>query len=131
MRVELVSPERVIWEGEASMVITRTLEGEIAFQEGHAPFIGVLVEHHARIYLPDGGMRSAAVHRGFVEVGPTKVTILSDIAEMADEIDVERARRAKEAAEAALRHEHDAEVVSALARANARLGAAGALIAGH
>jgi F-type H+-transporting ATPase subunit epsilon len=128
MRVELVSPERIVWSGDASMVVVRTLAGEVAFQPGHAPFLAALVHHHCRVYLADGTVRDAAVHRGFVEVsqagGASKVTILSDDAELADEIDVEGARSAKDAAEARLRHEHDAEAIGELAKANARLRAA-------
>ena len=49
--VELVSPEQVLFSGEATMVITRTLGGgEIAFLPGHAPFLGALTENHTRIY---------------------------------------------------------------------------------
>jgi F-type H+-transporting ATPase subunit epsilon len=127
MTVELVSPERVIWSGEASMVVSRTLDGEVAFQPGHAPFIGVLVNHHCRIYRADGTVQSAAVHRGFVEVSPSKVTLLSDEAELDFEIDVAQAREDKEEAEARLRHEHDAEAVAKLAKANARLRTVGAM----
>jgi F-type H+-transporting ATPase subunit epsilon len=58
-------------------------------------------------------------------VSSNKVSILSDTAELASQIDVERARVAKERAEAQLRHGHDAEALSALSRANARLTAAG------
>jgi F-type H+-transporting ATPase subunit epsilon len=131
MRVELVSPERVIWSGDSTMIVVRTLTGETAFQPGHAPFIAALVNHHCRIYRPDGSVQSVAVHRGFVEVGPgpeggTKVAILSDEAELEFEIDVEQARRDKDYAENKLRHEHDAECVALLAKANARLAAAGA-----
>jgi F-type H+-transporting ATPase subunit epsilon len=69
MRVEIVSPERVLYSGEATMVITRTLEGgEIAFQDGHQAFLGALVENHTRIYQADGTVQDVAVHRGFVEV---------------------------------------------------------------
>ena len=68
------------------MVITRTLEGgEIAFQAGHQPFLGALVESHTRIFQTDGTVQDIAVHRGFVEVSgePTRVSILSDTAELA------------------------------------------------
>jgi F-type H+-transporting ATPase subunit epsilon len=127
MTVEVVSPERLLFSGEATMVITRTLEGgEIAFQAGHAPFLGALTENHTRVFLTNGTVEDLAVHGGFVEVSNNKVSILSDAAELGSDIDVERARQAKADAEEALRHEHDAECVSALARANARLNAAGA-----
>jgi F-type H+-transporting ATPase subunit epsilon len=126
MTVEVVSPEAVLYSGEAEMVITRTLGGgEIAFQPGHAPFLGALIENHTRVFLPGGPVEDIAVHGGFVEVSGNKVSILSDAAEIASKIDVERARAARERAEERLRHEHDPEATSALARANARLSAAG------
>lgn len=126
MTVEVVSPESILYSGEATMIITRTLGGgEIAFQAGHAPFLGALLENHTRLFLADGSIEDIAVHGGFVEVSNNKVSILSDTAELGSKIDVERARRAKERAEDRLRHEHDAEAVSALGRAHARLRAAG------
>ena len=128
LRVELVSPERVLFSGEAKQVITRTLDGgEIAFLPGHIAFLGALTECHTRIYLSDGKVQDVAVHGGFVEVAPDHVTILSDSAELAESIDIARARAAKERAEAAIRGEHDATVESALRRAQARLTAAGGL----
>jgi F-type H+-transporting ATPase subunit epsilon len=126
MTVEVVSPERVLYSGEATMVITRTIGGgEIAFQANHAPFLGALAETHTRVFQVDGLVRDFAVHGGFVEVSGNKVTILSDVAEIADEIDVERARRAKERAEEQLRHDQDAEALAALRRAHARLATIG------
>jgi len=128
LRVELVSPERVLFSGEAKQVITRTLDGgEIAFLPGHIAFLGALTECHTRIYLSDGKVQDVAVHGGFVEVAPDHVTILSDSAELAEAIDVKRARAALERAESAKRGEHDATVESALRRAHARLSAAGGL----
>ena len=101
--------------------------GEIVFLPGHAPFVGALTENHTRITLADGGQLDVAVHGGFVQVGDNKVSILSDIAELGDEIDRGRAMEAKERAEATLRHEQDAEAVAALSRAHARLSASGGL----
>ncbi len=126
MTVEVVSPESVLYSGEGTMVITRTLGGgEIAFQPGHAAFLGALQECHTRVFLENGSVEDIAVHGGFVEVSNNKVSILSDSAELGASIDVERARAAKERAEGTLRGEHDAEAVSALSRAHARLNAAG------
>jgi F-type H+-transporting ATPase subunit epsilon len=126
MTVEVVSPERVLYSGEATMVITRTYGGgEIAFQANHAPFLGALSETHTRVFQTDGTVRDIAVHGGFVEVSGNKVSILSDVAELGDEIDVERARIAKERAEDHVRREHDAEALAALRRADARLRTAG------
>lgn len=121
MHVELVSPERILWEGEAEMVVARTSEGDIAFLSGHAPFIGALGIGAVTIAEPGGRQTKVAVHGGFVEVSHDKVTLLSDVAELADEIDAERARAAKERAEAEMRAEHDVLVEAALRRANLRL----------
>ncbi len=128
MTVSLVSPEKVLFTGEATQVITRILgTGEIAFLPGHAPFLGALTENHTRIYLADGTITDVAVHGGFVEVSNNKVNLLSDVAELSDQIDRKRAMLAKDRAEDSLRHEHDAEIVASLARAHARLNATGGL----
>src|SRR5690606_19468319 len=124
--VEVVSPERVLWTGEATQVITRTLGGgEVAFLADHAPFLAALVENHTRIFLEDGSVQALAVHGGFVEVSNSKVSILSDGAELASEIDVERARAAKERAQRYTDEYDDANIAAQIARANARLRAAG------
>lgn len=128
LQVELVSPERVAYSGEAKMVVCRTTAGDIAFLPGHVPFIGVLQTHPVKVILDDGGEQVIAVHQGFVEVSPpgpegdTRVTILSDVCELADAIDAERARTAKERAEEALRADaDDPEARSALLRAEVRI----------
>jgi F-type H+-transporting ATPase subunit epsilon len=127
MQVELVSPERILFSGEADMVICRTVgEGDIAFLTGHAPFLGALAIHSTRIKQPDGTELAAAVHGGFVHVRDNTVIILSDVAELASQIDVERARRAKEAAEQKAREVDDAEAHAALQRAIVRIDVAGA-----
>lgn len=132
MRVEVVSPEKVLFSGEATQVITRTAGGgEIAFLPGHAAFLGSLTENHTRIYLADGKVQDLAVHLGFVEVGADHVTILSDTAELAEDIDVARAKAAKSRAEEQMRSEHSAEVEADLRRAHARLAATGGIDAAH
>jgi F-type H+-transporting ATPase subunit epsilon len=128
MRVEVVSPERVLFSGESTQVITRTMDGgEIAFLPGHAAFLGALTENHTRIYLSDGTIQNLAVHLGFVEVGPDRVTILSDVAELEEDIDVARARAALARAQESSRGETDAATEAALRRAQARLAASGGL----
>jgi F-type H+-transporting ATPase subunit epsilon len=124
--VALVSPERILYTGEADMVICRTTDGEIAFLNGHAPFVGALGIGAVRIKLPDGSEMAAAVHGGFVEVRDNRVSILSDVAELPEQIDVERARRAKDEAErklaaGGLDDEAEADAIAALRRAEVRL----------
>jgi F-type H+-transporting ATPase subunit epsilon len=133
LMVEVVSPEAVLYSGEADMVITRTLGGgEVAFQAGHSPFLGALVENHTRVFQTDGTVQDIAIHRGFVEVSgtPTKVSILSDTAELAQDIDVERAKEALERHQHMLRDQNlEAELVEIATagrdRAYARLKATG------
>jgi F-type H+-transporting ATPase subunit epsilon len=122
LEVRLVSPERILYTGEATMVVCRTVGGgDIAFLTGHTNFIGALAIHPVRI-LNNGNEVVAAVHGGFVEVSNDRVTVLSDVAELPEQIDVERARQAKEAAEARLREAPlDLEAVDAITRAELRL----------
>ena len=130
LHVELVSPERILWTGEAEWVIARTIEGgEIAFLTGHAPFVGALDIGRVVIREDDGSEQVVAVHGGFVEVSHDRVTILSDVAELKDQIDVARARAAKERAEAQLKGDaDDAEIASAARRAEVRLMVAEAAV---
>ncbi|MAT37603.1 MAG: ATP synthase F1 subunit epsilon [Actinomycetota bacterium] len=127
-QVELVSPEAITYSGEAEMVIARTVEGgDIAFQPGHVPFIGVLAVWSVEVIRPDGDRDVFAVHRGFVQVAGTKISVLSDVSEKSTEIDVSRAEQAKENAEAQLsENSENVEAADALARAELRLQVANA-----
>jgi F-type H+-transporting ATPase subunit epsilon len=128
LQVELVSPERILFSGEADMVQARTIGGgDIAFLTGHTPFIGALAIDQVVIRLVDGSTETAAVHGGFVSVNDNRVKILSDLAELKDQIDSGRARRAADAATDAVRQGEDAEAEASLARATARLKALGEL----
>jgi len=67
-QIELVSPESISYSGEAEMVVARTLDGgDIAFQPGHVPFIGVLAVWSVDVIRPDGDRDTIAVHQGFVQ----------------------------------------------------------------
>ena len=126
LHVELVSPERILWSGEAEMVVARTTDGEIAFLTGHAPFIGALGIGVVSITPEGGGERVvAAVHGGFVEVSENRVTVLSDVAELATDIDVGRAEAARDRARQGGDRAEDAEAEAALRRAHVRLEVAG------
>ncbi|MEO7429090.1 MAG: ATP synthase F1 subunit epsilon [Acidimicrobiales bacterium] len=135
LHVEVVSPERILWTGEADMVTARTVGGgDIAFLTGHAPFVGALDIGKVMIRPADGADELVAVHGGFVEVSNNRVTILSDVAEVASQIDIARAQAAAERAEAALRAETDVEAEAALRRAHVRIAVAGgqpAATSGH
>ena len=123
LNVQVVSPESVSYTGEASMVVARTVEGgDIAFQPGHIPFIGILQVWSVDVVKEDGSRDTFAVHRGFVQVSDTDITILSDVSEAKDEIDVPRAERALAEAEQALSADaDDARAAYDKARAEVRI----------
>jgi F-type H+-transporting ATPase subunit epsilon len=123
MDVQLVSPEQILYQGVAKMVVVRTLGGgDIAFEDNHAPFLGALADWPARVKFEDGSQAWFAVHGGFVEVSHNQVIILSDIAEPAADIDLTRATDAKSRAEDALRGDpDDQDAQAALIRADVRI----------
>ncbi len=123
LQVELVAVEKTIWSGEASMVIARTTEGEIGVLPSHAPLLGELAPGGVvTIRTTEGEDVVAAAHGGFVSVTAQGVSILAETAEIASDIDVERAREALRRAEQA---GDDPEALAAARRAQSRLRAAG------
>jgi F-type H+-transporting ATPase subunit epsilon len=120
---QLVSPERVLYTGQATQVLCRTVGGgDIAFLTDHAPLIGALDIWEVKITTTDNREEWFAVHGGFVEVSGDSVIILSDVAEAADQIDTDRARAARERAESDLRSDPDNDESKAAAqRAHVRL----------
>jgi F-type H+-transporting ATPase subunit epsilon len=129
LQVELVSPERTLLSTEADYVRARTVDGgDFAILSGHTPFIGALAVWTVEIKLTDKSVLLAAVHGGFIEVSNDHVKILSDLAELADQIDVARAERAAEAADVRLRNGDDDLATADLVKAQARLRAVGQLV---
>lgn len=128
LTVELVSAERRVWSGEANFVVARTLDGELGILPGHISLLGVLAEGFiVRISGGEAGDGiEVAAHGGFLSVSNDVVTILTETAELSDEIDVDRARAALERAMTAAGAGDDEDASeSAAARARARLAAAG------
>ncbi len=122
MAVELVAVEREVWSGTATSVFARTTEGELGVLPGHVPLLGELVDGVVTIETTDGEKVTAAVHGGFLSVTGDRVSVLAETAELAEEIDVSRARSALERVES---DSEDEEAETARARAEARLRAAG------
>jgi F-type H+-transporting ATPase subunit epsilon len=122
MHVELVSPELILYSGDAEMVICRTVGGgDIAFLADHAPFLGALDDAIVRIRKTGGDWEEAAVHGGFVHVRDNTVILLSDLAELASQIDFERARRDREELERKVMETDDAAIEARLRRVHVRL----------
>ena len=118
LQVQVVSPEEILYEGTAEMVVCRTSDGDIAFLPGHMPFLGALGIAKVRVLLPDEDEHVIAVHGGFVEVSNDRVLVLSDVAELPPEIDIPRA-------EAVGMKASSLDDLEALARAELRLEVAG------
>jgi F-type H+-transporting ATPase subunit epsilon len=123
LQVELVAVEKMIWSGEASMVIARTTEGELGVLPGHAPLLGELAPGGVvRIRPQSGEDLVVAAHGGFLSVTERGVSILAETAEISTDIDVERAREALRRAE---QDGDDPDALAAARRAQSRLRAAG------
>lgn len=124
----VVTPERRVFQEAVNMVIVRTIDGEMGVLPGHIPLVAPLAIGPMRIKTGDNE-RQAAVNGGFIEVTAEHVIILSESAEMAEEIDVARAESARQRAVARLgKKQADidyARAQSALQRAIVRLKVAG------
>ncbi|MEW6770928.1 MAG: F0F1 ATP synthase subunit epsilon [Bacillota bacterium] len=125
-KLVVVTPARVVFTDEVRMVVARGADGDLGILPEHAPLITSLKTDVVRVEK-GGRWQHMAVSSGFMEVKNNRTVILADAAELAEEIDVERARRAKERAEERLRAPGpDVDVIraeAALLRALARLKA--------
>jgi F-type H+-transporting ATPase subunit epsilon len=99
----LVTPEAVIFDEQVEAVILRTGVGDATFMAGHCPLVGSVVPGLVRFVRSGGEVQRVAVQGGFVHMdGDGTVTVLPPSAELAEHIDVERARRSLESAESKL-----------------------------
>jgi len=121
LHVELVAPDRTVWSGEADMVIARTIEGDVGVLRGHAPLLSLLTDAVVEISTPDSGVVVAVVDGGFISVAHDRVSILSDHAQLPEEIDVDKARSDLDEARGLMGANDDAE--RRLRRAEARIRA--------
>jgi F-type H+-transporting ATPase subunit epsilon len=119
--VALVSVDRELWSGEATMIKARTLDGDIGILPGHWDHLSVLVEGGVVDIRQGDQATLAAVHGGFLLVHDNTVRILAETAELAEDIDVSRAQQALSRAQG----EDGDEAEAAVRRAEARLAAAG------
>ena len=101
-RLKVITPERVFYEGDVNMVEFNTTEGEIGIYRNHVPMT-VIVSPGILTISENDRARNAALHAGFAEILPDSVTILAEVIEWPDEIDIKRAEAAKDRAEERLR----------------------------
>lgn len=94
LKVDIVTVESVFWQGEASMIVAKTTEGEIGIRAGHQPMLAELdAAGTVTVYTGDSNRRVASVRGGFISVTRTKVSILGEAADWAEDIDKAEAER--------------------------------------
>jgi F-type H+-transporting ATPase subunit epsilon len=126
MHVEVVSAEKQLLSADITGLFARSVEGEIGILPGHQPALIALDIAPIVVHLEDGGEERIAVHNGFLYVDRDKVIVLADIAELASQIDVERAQRRRQQLEGRTETaEHDAAVQASLRKQQLRLDLAG------
>ncbi len=96
--LKIITPDRIFYEEEVSMVEFNTIEGEVGIYKDHIPMTMIIAPGILTITKGDE-VQDAALHAGFAEVLPEKVTILAEIIEWPTEIDVARAEESKTRAE--------------------------------
>ena len=99
VHVNVVTPDGAAFEGDARMVIAKSVTGELGILPKHIPMVTPLDVSVLKLRHEDGGRTLIAISGGFMEVRPDTVTILAETAEMADKIDYDRASAAKVRAE--------------------------------
>lgn len=123
-RLKIITPERVFFDKDAYMVELNTTEGEIGVYAGHIPTTCIIKPGILTIRM-DGEEKEAALHSGFIQILPDRVTILAEVIEWPEEIDLHRAEAAMERAKERIAHrtsETDiARAETALLRAMARI----------
>jgi F-type H+-transporting ATPase subunit epsilon len=107
MQVEVVSADRVVWSGQATNIIAKTVEGDIGILPGHSPVLAILVPSAIEIFTSDNNREILAVDGGFMSVAQERVSILSEYARMASEVSLAQAEKNLAEAQARLDAGHD------------------------
>jgi F-type H+-transporting ATPase subunit epsilon len=124
LNVAVVSAERALWAGQAKSIVAKTPEGDIGILPNHEPVLALLVESSAlRVEELDGSKLIVAVHGGFFSVAGNEVNVITEVAELAEDIDLERAQAALARIQADGEVSMDEE--AALKRAETRIQVAG------
>ena len=101
-QLEIITPDRIFYQGEAYMVEFTAEDGDIGVYKNHIPLTTVIAPGILNIKEAQGE-KKAALHSGFVQILPEKVTILAEVIEWPDEIDENRAEEAR-------KHSHTADI---------------------
>ena len=126
--LKITSPDRVFFDGDVTMVEINTTEGQIGVLPNHIPLTSILAPGACYLHVPDGDPKVCAIHGGFFEILQDSMTILAEVCEWPEEIDVGRAEAAKDRAERFLTEKPAGtdidRAVLALKRSAARIEAA-------
>lgn len=124
LNVAVVSAERALWSGQAKSLVAKTPEGDIGILANHEPVLALLVDSSVlKVEEADGSSLMVAVHGGFFSVAGNEVNVIAEVAELAEDIDLERAKAALARLQAEA--EPDDEDQMALKRAETRIQIAG------
>jgi F-type H+-transporting ATPase subunit epsilon len=93
LHVELVQADRLVWSGRATMVVARSVTGDLGVLPGHAPLLTLLLDGVVTIHPVEGHTVRGAVLGGFLSVHDNRVSILAEDARLSDEIDLAAAHR--------------------------------------
>ena len=101
--LEIVTPDRILYQGTVEMVVVRTMTGDVGIKKEHMSMVSPLSIGAVKIKEEKGKYKEAACSGGFVQVRQEKTTIITDSAEFPEEIDVERAKKAADRAQGRLK----------------------------
>lgn len=94
--LQIITPEKIFFEGEVQRVIVRTTEGDVGILAKHEKYVAALPSGPVKITMPDGKERLAALSGGAVKVSPSMTAILANAVEWAEDIDVDWAKRSEQ-----------------------------------
>lgn len=125
LRVEVVSADGLIWQGDAVSVVARTMEGDIGIMANHEPLLAILVPSAAEVLSVEGKREIVAVDGGFLSVSDNHVSVLSSYARLAHEISLPEAELELARAQKALENgDVSTETMQHYHRASAQVRAA-------
>lgn len=107
MKLEIITPERIFYQGDVSMVELTTTEGEVGIYPKHIPMTMIIAPGILTVTESDGSKKQAALMKGFLEITQDSMNILAEVIEWPEEIDADRVRQSKERAQKRLNEKQE------------------------
>ncbi len=107
MKLEIITPERIFYQGNVSMVELTTTEGEVGIYPKHIPMTMIIAPGILTVTESDGTKKQAALMKGFLEITQDSMNILAEVIEWPEEIDADRVRQSKERAQKRLNEKQE------------------------